>query len=113
MRRMRAKARKKNGYLHTPLRVSPRLSESQKRKRTTAPRAGGSSGPGAAAMAELTEALPAEAGASSSMGEPSAAGETAAGAGAEAETQELENLDLGDGNGGAEAMDAEDETETL
>ena len=47
------------------------------------------------------------------MGEPSAAGEAAAGVGAEAETQELENLDLGDSNGGAEAMEAEDETETL
>ena len=44
-------------------------------------------------------------------GEPSAAGEAAEGA--DAETQELENLDLGDGNGGAEAMDAEEETETL
>ena len=115
MRRMRAKARKKNGYLHTPLRVSPRLTESKKRKRTTAPRAGGSSGPGAAAMAALTEASPAEAGETSTAGETSAAGEAAAGA--ETETQELEDLDLsdgdgnGDGNGGAGAMD--DETETL
>ena len=105
MRRMRAKARKKNGYLHTPLRVSPRLTESQKRKRTTAPRAGGSSGPGATAMAALTEAPPAEAGAPSSVGEPSAAGEASA-AGADAETQELEQLELGDGE--TEAMDAED-----
>jgi hypothetical protein len=115
MRRMRAKARKKNGYLHMPLRVSPRLSESQKRKRTAAPRAGGPGGPGAAAMAALTEASPAEAGETSTAGETSAAGEAAAGA--ETETQELEDLDLsdgdgnGDGNGGAVAMD--DETETL
>ena len=115
LRRTRAKARKHNGYLHVPLRVSPRLSESQKRKRTAAPRAGGPGGPGAAAMAALTEASPAEAGETSTAGETSAAGEAAAGA--ETETQELEDLDLsdgdgnGDGNGGAVAMD--DETETL
>ena len=72
MRRTRAKVRKRNGYLHVPLRVSPRLSESQKRKRTAAPRAGGPGGPGAAAMAALTEAPPAEAGAPSSVGEPGA-----------------------------------------
>ena len=76
-----------------PLRVSPRLSESQKRKRTAAPRAGGPGGPGAAAMAALTEASPAEAGEPSTAGEPSAAGEAAEGA--DAETQELENLELG------------------
>ena len=109
MRRLRAKARKKNDYLHAPLRVSPRLTESAKRKRTAAPRAGGPGGPGAAAMAALTEASPAEAGEPSTEGEPSAAGEAAEGV--DAETQELESLELG-GNAGAEDMD-EDETETL
>ena len=109
MRRTRAKVRKRNGYLHVPLRVWTRLSESQKRKRTSAPRAGGPGGPGAAAMAALTEASPAEAGEPSTEGEPSAAGEAAEGV--DAETQELESLELG-GNAGAEDMD-EDETETL
>ena len=109
MRRLRAKARKKNDYLHAPLRVSPRLTESAKRKRTAAPRAGGPGGPGAAAMAALTEASSAEAGEPSTAGEPSAAGEAAEGV--DAETQELESLELG-GNAGTEDMD-EDETETL
>ena len=77
MGRTRAKVRKRNGYLHVPLRVSPRLSKSQKRKRTAAPRAGGPGGPGAAAMAALTEASPAEAGEPSTAGEPSAAGAAA------------------------------------
>ena len=46
MGRTRAKVRKRNGYLHVPLRVSPRLSESQKRSARRLPARAGRAGPG-------------------------------------------------------------------
>ena len=86
-------------------RLSPRLSESAKRRRTEASRGGRGSGPGSRALAALTATTEA----AEAAGSSAEAGPSAAGASTEAEDplatqdqggaedeEELENLDLTD-----------------
>ena len=112
--RMRRAQNANNEARRVPRRLSPRLSESAKRRRTEASRGGRGSGPGSRAM----EALTATTEAAEAAGSSAAAGPSAAGASAEAEdplaTQdqggtadaaELENLDLSEGMDTGEADD--------
>ena len=100
--RTREAQRRNNKARRMPRRVSPRLTDWAKRRRTAATRAGGGGGPGGAALAALTESEPVAAASSS------AAGATRTDADAELATQdqeaEIERLDLGDGDA-ADGMD--------
>ena len=103
--RMRRAQIANNQARRLPRRLSPRLSESAKRRRTEASRGGRGSGPGSRALAALTATTEA----AEAAGSSAEAGPSAAGASTEAEDplatqnqggaedeEELENLDLTD-----------------
>ena len=94
--RTREAQRKNNKARCMPRRVSPRLTDSAKRRRTAATRAGGGIGPGgtvSTALAALTESEPVAAASSSAAGASTDADDPLA---TQDQAAELEELDLGD-----------------